>query len=37
MTKFFKLAGKTTFITGASSGLGEQFAKTLSNLVVELF
>jgi NADP-dependent 3-hydroxy acid dehydrogenase YdfG len=31
MTKFFKLAGKTTFITGASSGLGEQFAKTLSN------
>ncbi len=31
MTKFFKLAGKTAFITGASSGLGEQFAKTLSN------
>ena len=31
MTKFFKLAVKTAFITGASSGLGEQFAKTLSN------
>jgi NAD(P)-dependent dehydrogenase (short-subunit alcohol dehydrogenase family) len=31
MIKFFELTGKTAFITGASSGLGEQFAKTLSN------
>ncbi|NDE82108.1 MAG: SDR family oxidoreductase [Chlamydiia bacterium] len=31
MTKLFDLHGKTAIITGASSGLGEQFARALSN------
>lgn len=30
MTALFDLHGKTTIITGASSGLGEQFARSLS-------
>ena len=31
MHTLFELTGKTALITGASSGLGEQFARTLSN------
>src|SRR3990167_861141 len=31
MSNIFDLTGKTAFITGASSGLGEQFAHCLSN------
>ncbi len=31
MTALFDLHGKTAIITGASSGLGEQFARSLSS------
>ena len=38
MNNIFDLSGKTAIITGASSGLGKHFAKTLSaagaNLVI---
>ena len=31
MNDIFNLSGKTAIVTGASSGLGKHFAKTLSN------